>query len=267
MVLAEPRLRALREGARRFGGGVLDLVLPRHCVACERSIDVGEAGPVCGRCWTRLELLPAPRCERCGHPERQRPAFVTADPRCGWCDVLPPYVRAVRSVAWMGGSGSGAAVVHALKYGAWPGVAEGMAARMARLGWPDDVVRERSLVVPVPLAAVRERERGFNQSALIAGALAAHWGTPVALDLLERGRATRTQTRLTPGERLANVRGAFRAPVGAPARLRGLHVVLVDDVVTTCATLNACAAALFGCGARIVSYVTFGRARTDGDRI
>ena len=87
-----------------------------------------------------------------------------------------------------------------------------------------------------------------------------------ALDVLVRERATQTQTRLTPGERLANVRGAFRATSGAPARLRGLHVVLVDDVVTTCATLNACAAALFGCGARIVSYVTFGRARTDGDR-
>jgi ComF family protein len=162
--------------------------------------------------------------------------------------------------------GSGPAIVHALKYGGWQAAGGGMAERMARIAWPADVVDERSLVVPVPLASTRERERGFNQSAVLALALAPRWGVPAACDLLERERATRSQTRLTPGERLANVRGAFRATSGAPARLRGLHVVLVDDVVTTCATLNACAAALFGCGARIVSYVTFGRARTDADR-
>jgi len=162
--------------------------------------------------------------------------------------------------------GSGPAIVHALKYGGWTPVASGIAERMARLAWPADVATERALVVPVPLASTRERERGFNQSGLIAAALAARWGVPYDGDSIERGRATRTQTRLTPGERLANVRGAFRATDGAPARLRGLHVVLVDDVVTTCATLNACAAVLFGCGARIVSYATFGRARTDGDR-
>ena len=266
MTLAEPRASRFGQLLRRAGSGALDLVLPRHCVACERALDADEAGAVCGRCWARLETLAAPRCERCGHPERRRPAFVATEPRCAWCELLPPYVRAVRSATWMGGAGSGPSIVHALKYGGWPAVAGGMAERMARLAWPTDVSAERALVVPVPLAATRERERGFNQSALLAAALAARWGVPVALDLVERARATRTQTRLTPGERLANVRGAFRATSGAPARLRGLHVVLVDDVVTTCATLNACAAALFGCGARIVSYVTFGRARPDADR-
>ena len=266
MALAEPRRPRVGSALRRAASGVLDLVLPRHCVACEGALDTHETGVVCGRCWARLEPLAAPRCERCGHPERARPVFVTAERSCAWCELLPPYVRAVRSAAWMGGAGSAPAIVHALKYAAWPEVAVGMAARMARLSWPADVERERALVVPVPLAPARERERGFNQSALVATALAARWGIPAALDLLERGRATRTQTRLTPGERLANVRGAFRATDGAPARLRGLHVVLVDDVVTTCATLNACAAVLFGRGARIVSYVTFGRARTDGDR-
>ena len=271
---AEPpavrRRDALRDGLRHgvgaAAGGLLDLLLPRYCVACERAMDAAERGVVCGRCWARLEPLAAPRCERCGHPERARPAFVTAERSCAWCALLPPYVRAVRSVCWIGGAGSGAPIVHALKYGGWTVVAEGLADRMTRLDWPDDVVAERALVVPVPLAGPRERERGFNQSTLLARALAARWGVPAGVDLLERSRATRTQTRLTPGERLANVRGAFRATDGAPARLRGLHVVLVDDVVTTCATLNACAAALFGCGARIVSYLTFGRARTESDR-
>ena len=135
---------------------------------------------------------------------------------------------------------------------------------MARLSWPPDVLRERSLLVPVPLAPSRLRERGYNQSALLARALAPRWGVPV-LEALTRTRATATQTRLTPGDRLRNVAGAFVATVPKGA-LAGEHVVLVDDVVTTAATLNSCATALFEGGARIVSYVTFGRARAAGDR-
>ena len=91
------------------------------------------------------------------------------------------------------------------------------------------------------------------------------WGIPVRDDLLCRTRATVTQTRLTPGERRRNVSHAFRAN-GDRSFLRGLHLMLVDDVVTTAATLNACAAALHDGGARILSFVTFGRAPAVGDR-
>jgi ComF family protein len=216
-----------------------------------------DAGIVCGRCWARLALLPAPRCDRCGHPTRGRP--------CSWCACLPPYVRAARSVCWAV-EGSGRAIVHALKYSGWHAVADGMAERMARLSWPTDVVEERRALVPVPLAPARERERGYNQSERLAHGLAARWKLPVWTGALERSRATRTQTRLTPEDRLRNVRGAFRVPPTARNVLAGTHVVLVDDVVTTASTLNECAAALFAGGARIVSYVTFGRAPAIGDR-
>jgi ComF family protein len=142
-----------------------------------------------------------------------------------------------------------------------------MAAAMARSSWPVDVTAERSALVPVPLAADRERERGYNQSALLARALAPHWNTPVWEDVLQRTRATGTQTRLTPEERRRNVSGAFAARADAGPRLRGAHVVLVDDIITTGATLAACANALFAGGARIVSLVTFGRAPAIGDRV
>ena len=140
-----------------------------------------------------------------------------------------------------------------------------MARRMARLSWPQDVVEERAAVVPVPLAAGRARERGYNQSELLAGELGRIWGIPVWRDCVARTKVTETQTRLTPEERRRNVHGAFRA---APDRVnfRGAHLVLVDDVVTTGATLNECAAALYDAGARIISYVTFGRAPALGDR-
>ncbi|HUF25893.1 MAG TPA: phosphoribosyltransferase family protein [Gemmatimonadaceae bacterium] len=171
----------------------------------------------------------------------------------------------MRSVCWLPG-GSASAIVHALKYDGWQRVAAGLAERMARLSWPPDVLAERSMLVPVPLAATRQRERGYNQSELIARALAERWRLPVETDLLLRARRTRSQTRLTPSDRMRNVSGAFRAVESAPPRLAGAHVVLVDDVVTTAATLNACAVALHQAGARIVSYVTFGRAPSEGDR-
>ncbi len=137
---------------------------------------------------------------------------------------------------------------------------------MARLSWPADVIAERTALVAIPLARVRERERGFNQSALLATELGKIWRLPVWSTVVERGRATQTQTRLTPTERSSNVAGAFRATEGARATLRGAHIILVDDVITTGSTLNACAETLFAAGARILSYVTFGRAPASGDR-
>jgi ComF family protein len=247
----------LRSLAAPLLRGALDLLLPRACVACERPIDGNEPGVVCGRCWTRLVPLPSPRCERCGHPRRRG--------ECTWCELLPPFIRAVRSVCWLPG-GTAGPIVHALKYGGWSATASGMAERMARLDWPMDVVAERAALVPVPLAPSRERERGFNQSALLAAALSARWGIPLCSSVVVRARSTQTQTRLTPAERASNVSGAFRATEAARSTLRGAHVVLVDDVVTTAATLNACADALFAAGVRILSYVTFGRAPASGDR-
>jgi ComF family protein len=163
--------------------------------------------------------------------------------------------------------GAGGKIVHALKYAGWRDVSAAMADRIARLQWPADVVEERTALVPVPLATTRERERGYNQSELIASALARRWLIPVWSGVIERTRKTRTQTELTPGERLGNVAGAFRVRNSARATLRGAHVVLVDDVVTTGATLGACASALFEAGSRIISYVTFGRAAAAGDRL
>ena len=237
--------------------GALDLLLPRACVACDRALDGAERGIVCGRCWARLVPLPSPRCERCGHPRRRGP--------CRWCELLPPFVRAVRSACWLPG-GTAGPIVHALKYGGWTATASGIAERMARLAWPADVIAERTALVPVPLARTRQRERGFNQSTLLAAELASRWRLPVWASVIERARPTQTQTRLTPAERSSNVAGAFRATQGAHSMLRGAHVVLVDDVVTTAATLNACADVLFAAGARILSYVTFGRAPASGDR-
>jgi ComF family protein len=236
---------------------VLDLLLPRVCVSCDDAFAGARGDVICPACWSRLSFLPHPHCHRCGHPTEGR--------TCRFCELLPPFIRAARSVCWIPHP-VGSAVVHALKYHGWTSAARGIAERMSRLSWPADVLRERAALVPVPLARARERERGFNQAALLSDALAARWRIPVWRDVMLRTRSTDTQTRLTPSERSANVLRAFRVRDGSRERLRGLHLVLVDDVLTTGATMNACATALFDSGARTLSYVTFGRARASGDR-
>lgn len=245
-------LAAVRPAAEAF----IDFLFPRACVSCGAGMNDGL---MCGVCWSRLAFLPAPRCERCGHPGLAS--------RCTYCPAFPSYVRAIRSVCWVPDA-AGSAAVHALKYDGWTAIADAMGERMARLAWPDDVARERTALIPVPLARVRERERGYNQATLLARALALRLEIPVWDDLISRDRFAQTQTRLTPSERSANVHHAFRVNDAASdvrARLVGAHLILVDDVLTTGSTLNAAAGALFDAGARIISYVTFGRARTAAD--
>ena len=249
----------LTEGvARRAGKALADLLLPVCCVVCDRLMPASENGVVCGHCWSKVRQLPHPRCGRCGHPADRH--------SCRWCPFLPPFVRAARSYCWMG-AGTGEKIVYALKYDGWTRVADAIADRMARVGWLQDVVEERSAIVPVPLSTQRTRERGFNQCAAIADCLSRRWNTPAWTDVLVRTSSTASQTRLTPGERQSNVAGAFAVPGSAREKLRGAHIVLLDDVVTTGSTLRACASALFAAGARTISFTTFGRAPASGDRL
>ena len=243
---------------RQVAGALSDLLLPVCCAVCERLMPASEKGIVCGHCWSRCRELPNPRCSRCGHPVGRF--------SCRWCELLPPFVRAARSWCWMG-AGAGEQIVYALKYEGWQRIAAGMAERMARVGWVADVVEERNAIVPVPLSASRLRERGFNQSAEIARALAPLWRTEVWETVLLRTSASTSQTQLTPGERKSNVAGAFAVPQSARSTVRGAHIVLLDDVVTTGSTLRVCASALFAAGARTISYMTFGRAPSAGDRL
>ena len=245
-----------RGGWRRLWHAADQFLFPRVCAACDAALNDSDPSLICGLCWSRVHRLPHPQCARCGHPNPRGGS-------CRTCSMLPPYVRAVRSYAWMPDAAA-SRILRALKYDGWPAVARPIGTRLARLRYPVDVERERVALVPVPLAADRERERGFNQARRLAEAVGAVWALPVR-DALSRTRGTVSQTRLTPTERLANVHGAF-APVASEVdALVGCHPVLVDDVFTTGATMNACAAVLFAAGVRTISYLTFGRARGLGD--
>ncbi len=252
--------------ARGALNAALELAFPRSCLACGAGMAMRDHGLVCGTCWSRLPALPKPWCARCGHPDA-RGAAVGRPPseRACVCAQLEARVTRVRSVCWVPHAHS-TPLLGALKYQGWFGVADAMAERMVRTGRDvlDGVVHP--VFVPVPLAPSRLRERGYNQSEHLARALARRTDGKVLDDTLVRIRATESQTQLTPAERRANVHDAFAVRMPRRAALRGRAFVMVDDVLTTGATLNACATALLDSGASDIRYWTFGRARSDADR-
>jgi ComF family protein len=246
-------------GARSLLAGLLDLVFAPVCLGCGEAVSpAANSRLVCPACWAGMRPLPLPRCERCWSPAPLSPRGVQPRETCVTCSTLAPAIRAVRSAYLF--TGPARQLVHALKYGGWTSVARPMGERMGALALPTEVVEEVRLVVPVPVGAVRMRERGYNQAQLLAAEIARFRGWKEGSGILGRQGERGTQTTLRPLERRANVAGAFRVGAGWEGDLRREHVLLVDDVWTTGATALACADALIGAGARAVSVVTFARA-------
>ena len=221
-------------------------LLPAECLLCHEP--AGSNDPlICDLCRRRWRPVLAPWCERCGQPK-------VDDLPCRLCADWPAALTRARSAVWLDENARQA--VHALKYSGWWRVTAQLAQVMTGL----EPLAERVILVPVPLAPKREAIRGYNQAERLAQALAERTGLEVGAAALARRRETPTQTKLTPEMRRANVAGAFRG-----AWIEGKVVVLVDDVLTTGATLGACAEALVAAGAARVEAVTFARARAVGD--
>ena len=240
-------------GARRLVDGVLSVVWAPCCAVCDAVLERPTCGVVCPDCWRRVQRLTPPLCYTCGLPRAAAPVAET----CAACDHpgagAAPIARR-RAAGWY--QGSLRAIIQAFKYGERRSLAEPLATLMRAAGAP--LLEATDLVVPVPLHPRRRRSRGFNQ----ARDLALRLGPPVA-DLLRRTRPTPPQAKLTGNRRRTNVRGAFalsgRARAGRLFPLAGRTVIVADDVLTTGATLDACAEVLRAAGARAVFGLTAAR--------
>ena len=230
-------LRLPNDALTAVGTALLDVVYPRRCAGC------GTRGTwLCERCEAALACFTTPLCRCCGIPE------VLDVCRC---DDLPASIERVRSIGpydgWLRG-----AVVQVKYHGEWARVAQ----LALLLGRASEDVLPADALVPVPLHPSRQKQRGFNQTEKLAHALSSEIALPVDL-ALTRTRKTTPQVRLDAVGRQGNVEGAFALAPGAD--VRGKRLVLVDDVITTGATLGACAQLLMAAGAAGVSVVTVAR--------
>ncbi|MGE0718067.1 MAG: ComF family protein [Alphaproteobacteria bacterium] len=242
-------------GAAAAGRMVLDALLPPRCLAC--GAVVGEVGALCPECWARIGFIAAPCCARCGLPFSFDPG---AAAECGDCTRRPPAFDRARAVFRY--DDASRPLILGFKHGDRTHAAPAYAAWLARAAAP--LLPGTDVVVPVPMHWLRLVRRRYNQAALLANALGRRAGIPVAPDALARRRATPSQGGLRRLARFRNVAGAFVVPPGRRARVDGKRVLLVDDVLTTGATVEACARALRAAGAVRVDVATLARVvRTD----
>jgi len=229
----------------------LSLLYPPGCTICGKSIRAGEY--LCDQCETKAVRIVAPFCQKCSEPFE---GSITNTFACANCAHRTIYFDA--AVAAYRGRGIVRQIIHEFKYGRQIHLRH-LVARWLNSALDDERLRQShfDVIVPVPLHPTRQRERGFNQAGLLAELLSAQTSIRCK-PLLERTRYTTTQTALDRSERMENLHNAFR--LRKNANVRGLRVLLVDDVLTTGSTLNECARILKRSGAFSVHAATAARA-------
>lgn len=237
--------------------GVVAFALPPRCPGC--GTVAAEDHVFCLACWQALDFLGGPACGQCGEPIE---LAYHDDARCGACLAdPPPFDRARAAVAY---GPIARALALKLKYGRRPGIAQTMARPMRRVG---GAMLDGALIAPVPLHRRRLWSRGYNQAALIARALARDGTGELALDLIDRLKATPPLRGLGRLARERTVAGAFRLDPKWAQVVKGRRVVLIDDVYTTGSTVRGCARVLKRAGAGEVNVLCWARVLRDQEEM
>jgi len=235
---------ALGQGMQWLGRVALDFALPARCAGCGTITELPHQ--FCATCWQLVEWLGQGGCEQCGLPLE-----ATDIDQCARCLARPPIIARSRAAIVYGDIAR--SLVLRLKYSR----KVALAATMARYMRPLVEVAPDTILVPVPLHWSRLWWRGFNQSGLLAANLARLSGMEHRPTLLRRVRRTRALKNMSPRQRALEVKSAFAIDLAAD--VRGRRFVLVDDVLTTGSTSDACAKALLRAGAERVELICFAR--------
>jgi ComF family protein len=234
---------------KSMGKGMLELLFPQLCAACREP--VGGEGGFCAACWSGLHFLDGPACACCGTPFAVDPGPGSF---CAACLARPPSFSKARAILSYDEESRGA--ILALKHADRLELVPAFARWLGRVGRP--LIADCDLIVPVPLHRSRLWLRRYNQSAELARRLAGDWSRDFDPLALVRSRRTASQGEMPSARaRRRNVLSAFRVP--DPARVRGRKILLVDDVLTTGATAEACARALRRAGAADIAVLTLTR--------
>lgn len=234
----------------RVGKRALDLLLPPQCLGCGDLVD--EVGALCADCWGKITFLGAPCCAACGLPFEYDPG---AGVLCGGCArQRPAYTRARAALSYDEHSRG---LILAFKHGDRTDAAPAYARWLARAG--AELLDGAEAVLPVPLHWTRLFARRYNQAALLAQHLARQAGLAYEPDVLRRKRRTPSQGRLSASARRRNLRGAFAVRPGQRPRIARRRLLLIDDVMTSGATAQACALTLLRAGAAQVDVLTLAR--------
>ncbi|NOY52827.1 MAG: ComF family protein [Deltaproteobacteria bacterium] len=240
--VAAPMIRS----ARVF----LNLLLPPRCPLCGEGEKSASGVPLCEKCISSLRRVEGPRCPTCGRllPE---PSLLEMNPRfrCGECRPGPPLLDAVQTLFLFQGALREA--VHLFKYSGYWKLGRGLIDFRLKELLP--ALTEVEGVLPVPLHSSRLRNRGFNQATVLARAVSEGLSVPLLLGQLVRLKGGRPQVGLHPKERRRNIRGCFTVLSGEA--IRGRHLLIVDDVLTTGATAQECARTLKNAGAETVRFL------------
>ena len=242
---------AIRGTVRR----VVDVVLPPRCLGCGAL--VGDPGAVCPSCWSGIDFIAPPMCRCCGLPFDYDEGENAV---CGDCARRPPLYGRARSV--MIYNDASRRLVLAFKHGDRTDAATAWGQWLTRAG--GELLADADLLVPVPLHRRRLIARRYNQAALMAQSLGRQSGVPVAVDALRRIRATPSQGRMNRSQRERNVAGAFAVRDSRMDDIRDARILLVDDVMTTGATLTACIRPLLRAGADNIDVLTLARVTRTG---